>query len=579
MPRKRPRPEPNDPAHAAAKDAATTALRVAIELVEDGDTDAATRCAEYALEKAREATDDETLSYDDEADDGDEPPVALIASVALATLGSLAQGEVDQLEAGRAALEQSLGVWSGNAMARYRLAEMELHHGRWRRARELYEATVALPPAEGRGRPSWFAELVSTPRSEAVANASYMLALLLSLVGSGDDAVPHLRRLGVRHRLSPALWDAIRACPPPPAPPPSHASVAATAEVVRYSGAVPPALLQRLKAGFAPDAPFWRETSYLDRGYFSFWYDARKPPTNAVEELARVLLPLTGCADRVVGCEWWVHSKAASRSLGNRHGHQMHFDTEEGLLYCSAPEVAHPAVSSVLYLSDLSGATASAGPTVVLDQRYGADAAPARRAHVSHPADGHVLLFPGDRLHGVCPSAPPDAADGASATDGGGGGGNGNGGGRGGGDGSSKPQRGGRAPPLRGTDKLPRRVTLMIGFWTRDMAATLPRAPLRACGPMPRASRACTWPTTLAPDQPNGEIGESAAALRPTRHPVVEVTQPWEEVRPAAARGDDDAWAAAQLAIPEQRNNLYFVRGMHEFLFDHLDGSAASCSR
>ena len=551
-----------------------TALRVAIELVEDGDADAARRCAEYAIDKAHEATGDEVLSYS-EAEDGDEPPVALVASVALATVGGLAQGAADQLQAGRAALEESLNVWPHNAMASYRLAEMELHHGSWRRARELYEATVALPPSEGRSRPPWFTELVSTPRSEAVANASYMLALLLSLVGHPDDAVPHLRRLGVRHRLSPAVWDAIRARPPPPEPP-SHASVAATAEVLRFSGAVPPALLQRLKAGFASDAPFWRETRYLDRGYFSFWYDACKPPTNAVEELAQVLLPLTGCADRVVGCEWWVHSKAASRSLGNRHGHQMHFDTEEGLLYCSAPEVAHPAVSSVLYLD---GATASAGPTVVLDQRYGADAAPAQRAHVSHPADGHVLLFPGDRLHGVCPSAPPDAADGASPTDSGGGGGGG-----GGGVSSFKPQRGGRAPPLRGTDKLPRRVTLMIGFWTRDMATALPRAPLRACGPMPRASRACTWPTTLAPDPPNGDGcnggggvsgGGSAAVVKPTRHPVVEVTQPWENVQPV--RGDDDAWAAAQLAIPEQRNNLYFVRGMHEFLFDHLDGSAATC--
>ena len=59
-------------------------------------------------------------------------------------------------------------------------------------------------------------------------------------------------------------------------------------------------------------------------------------------------------------------------------------------------QVLHPAVSSVLYLSG----AAVAGPTVVLDQRYG-DMDPAPLAHVSHPADGHVLFFPGDRLHGV----------------------------------------------------------------------------------------------------------------------------------------------------------------------------------
>ena len=40
-----------------------------------------------------------------------------------------------------------------------------------------------------------------------------------------------------------------------------------------------------------------------------------------------------------------MHTKAPSRALGNMHGHQLHFDTEEGRLYARTPEVAHPAVS------------------------------------------------------------------------------------------------------------------------------------------------------------------------------------------------------------------------------------------
>ena len=40
-----------------------------------------------------------------------------------------------------------------------------------------------------------------------------------------------------------------------------------------------------------------------------------------------------------------MHTKAPSRSLGNMHGHQLHFDTEEGLLYARTPEVAHTAAS------------------------------------------------------------------------------------------------------------------------------------------------------------------------------------------------------------------------------------------
>lgn len=48
-------------------------------------------------------------------------------------------------------------------------------------------------------------------------------------------------------------------------------------------------------------------------------------------------LALYSCADRIVGCEWWVHSKAArSRALG----HQMHFDTEEGVLHAEGAVVS-----------------------------------------------------------------------------------------------------------------------------------------------------------------------------------------------------------------------------------------------
>lgn len=72
-----------------------------------------------------------------------------------------------------------------------------------------------------------------------------------------------------------------------------------------------------------------------------------------------------------------------------------------------------------------------------------------------------MLLFPGDRLHGVCPSAP-NATRGADAP---------------------REQRHGRAAPLRTAAQLPRRVTLMLGFWTRDVsrlglepAAQLPRS-------------------------------------------------------------------------------------------------------
>ena len=85
----------------------------------------------------------------------------------------------------------------------------------------------------------------------------------------------------------------------------------------------------------------------------------RQPPSNTVELLAAHLLPLTGCGDRIVGCEWWVHTRSDGRSIG----HQMHFDTEEATL--AAGRLCHPTVSSVTYLSGTGGGD----PTVVFDQR------------------------------------------------------------------------------------------------------------------------------------------------------------------------------------------------------------------
>ena len=283
------------------------------------------------------------------------------------------------------------------------------------------------------------------------------------------------------------------------------------------------------------------------------------------------LLPLTGYAESVVGFEWWVHSKASSRALGNRHGHQLHFDTEEGVLY-GERELVHPAVSSVLYLTGAS----VAGPTLVLDQRHGG--APASRCHVCQPADATVLLFPGDRLHGVCPAAPttPFAA--------------------------SRPQRNGRAPPLCSTKTLPRRLTLMIGFWTQDIASRLRRAPLSACGPMPRASRSCTWPTLLALDGRDDVsrgyargVGECPPS-QPTQHTIPEVSPAWEEVTDqitdVPGRSEHDGWVMRRagssdapsrgtslLRVPDERNNHFFVtaeRIADEFAFDHLGEPSTS---
>eukprot|EP00966_Prymnesium_polylepis_P058881 1364753-Prymnesium_polylepis.1 len=222
------------------------------------------------------------------------PSGLLVLSAALATLGSLAR-DADDLDEARAALAESLAVWPSNATAQLKLGELELHHGCFARALRLYESAAAqLPQLAPAAAPAWYAELVVTPRADAVSAAAYTLSLLLHLVGRYDDALPHLRRLGMTYRLAPAVWDAVTARPPPALPPapPGRRHSDATEDPMRFSGAVPPSLLAFLKGAFAPRAPFWAESDYAARGYFSFWYDVAAPPRNAVEVLARLLLPL-----------------------------------------------------------------------------------------------------------------------------------------------------------------------------------------------------------------------------------------------------------------------------------------------
>ena len=86
--------------------------------------------------------------------------------------------------------------------------------------------------------------------------------------------------------------------------------------------------------------------------------------------------------------EWWVHTRNEGRSVG----HPMHFDTEEVTLMKG--ELLHPLVSTVTYLAC---AATGGDPTVILDQRAHDESA--SWAAVSHPKEGAVLLFPGDRLH------------------------------------------------------------------------------------------------------------------------------------------------------------------------------------
>ena len=140
-----------------------------------------------------------------------------------------------------------------------------------------------------------------------------------------------------------------------------------------------------------------------------------------------------------------------------------------------------------------------------------------------------------------------------------------------------RERRGARQSPLVDTSRLPRRVTLMIGFWARDVASVIKRAPYTACGPTPRVSRACTWPRLLAHTSdgasgeegaPDGGDGSSPCKKRktdssaPTRVSVPLVSPAWDVI-PA-----DRSAVLQPLKLDDVRNNQFFVQRMDDFVFE-----------
>ena len=531
------------------------------------------------------------------------PPAPLVASVALNSLGGFLLDE-GHLERARSCFVRSLELWPRHGMALVNLADLERENGSRDAAVEHYTTAAALPPlladdeedeedddgeeeeddaehdaASGRGdERGWFTSWVAAPRAEAVSLASYMLALHLHQSLCFEGARRLLRRFrGVKFRVAPSIW---RAVAEPTAPPRSLLTSSQARDcglVRRFDGALPKPLLRALQTAFAPGASFWQETDYKERGYFSFWHDLRtqkQQPAHLVELLARHLLPITGGEDRIVGAEWWVHTRSERRSIG----HQMHFDTEECTL--AQGRVLHPLVSTVVYLSGMPapdangslGSTAAArgstDPTVVFDMRVEDDGA--ETAAVSHPAQGSVLFFPGDRLHCVCPAGV------SSATRKRGNGGDGR----------------GSAEKLTPSENLPQRLTLMIGFWAEDVASEGKRRPLGACGPIPRATRACSWPSSLAIPAAlrTTDLPAATSIAVPRAVPVVEA--PWQNLEEQedldleseveeerngrvheaplhdAKEAEMDAANAAwegRLEVPEARNHRFFVGGLCEF--------------
>ena len=360
--------------------------------------------------------------------------------------------------------------------------------------------------------------------------SSFTAAMLLSSLGKHDDAKLLLQKFRFSHRIHPNVW--------------SLASGQAlldnrSKQIIgdatalfqprmyhsKDGGVLPQEYYDRLCELFAPDAPYWEQSGYDTRGYYSYYFDVKssKSQGNVVEDaIVNHLLPLAeqtlreehkSPPPKIVGCEWWIHTRPRAANLG----HPLHFDTDEWLLN-NNQEVSHPIVSSVLYLTGGEGS----GSTIVFDQTPNSREN-ASRAWLSEPRNNQFMNFPGNLLHGVLPCA---------------------------GDCNS-----------RGSDS--NRLTLMVGFWTRQVTKDIKRREelYVPCGPLPPAIEAHSWvleAQNIVKKQTSRRTSLEATTLK--------VTSPaWETIYYSHFKDEK-----VSLQVPKQLDHQYFVRNAPKCFSDKL---------
>lgn len=454
-----------------------------------------------------------------------------------AAMGRSKQGELvgPMVAYAKEQAEKALWAWSQNLVAYVNLGNMERAEGRFDQALKYFARVVEIGTRrrQCKDRAHWVDRWVLEPERRCVSIALYMRALLLSQLGRHDDALRPLQTLRYRKRLSPMVWQlAARGRGHEGDSTMTTSSPLAT----HIEDAVPRRLGNVLRKAFAPGSRYWTETDYSTRGYFSFLYDPRRPPSNIVELLIRDhLLPLVERRDEVRYCEWWTHTRVCGRNLG----HRMHFDTEETTVERTG-RIVHPIISSVTYLSG----GGHGGPTLLIDQRV--DESEARGAALAYPQDNSFMMFPGDRLHGVLPGTEYDPSFFVRQRK------------------RRRCQKSARRRPVKN------RLTLMVGFWGTDADVKFKqrRRRLGPCSPFPRVTRNCQWPS----DFDVAKVRASAATATEKRNernhtfrrlPVRVVPNPiWESISQETTSLTIDE---ACRTVPDSIDQRFFVHDLGDF--------------
>jgi len=375
------------------------------------------------------------------------------------------------------------------------------------------------------------ADEISTSGVESTS--CFMAAFLHSILKRHDKALKHLAKFDISHRIHPNVWLAAdnlcldkytakdKSC---------ELRDGAYFEPRAFQGSessplLPTRLYDRLCETFSPNAAFWRESDYQNRGYYSFFEDVteerKKHPRHLLDDvILNHLLPraqLSVPSSKIVGYEFWAHTRALKANLG----HQLHFDTDEAML-ASEQEVTHPIVSSVLYLTgnDNKNKT-TAGPTIIFNQTPDSKEV-AQNAWISKARDKRFMVFPGNCLHGVLPC-------------------------------TGNP----------GTRDHPKdRLTLMVGFWTRRVPEKmLDRHLYGPCGKIPEPSEEHTWVVGIQEGYGNAKESECNTTnsqtenIQPKAELLPQISPAWEDISKEV--GEEKF---RKLDIPSSLDHKFFVK-------------------
>jgi len=204
--------------------------------------------------------------------------------------------------------KQAIKLWKENLMAYINLGNVSRAIGKLNDAMSYFQSASNIGEkmnlsTKKMEEVDWIETWVREPQRRSLSISLYMLALCRSISGDHKGALNPLRKFGIQYRIAPHVWREVNSSSTS-----SSSSLSTSCHLARqFANVVPKQIGNVLRRAFSPDSSYWDATNYSNRGYFSFWYDIKYPPSNAVEVLIRDhFLPLLDIDTREKIVGWYV---------------------------------------------------------------------------------------------------------------------------------------------------------------------------------------------------------------------------------------------------------------------------------